>query len=1176
MALTDKSAWQTNHPRDTAPQTQAEPGTGLTERQERMVGSRHPNAWNQGMSQPMPKEDTTPVPKTTPGQQAELGASQAQANAQPRAQPQNDAMRSTVANLSAKMGGLGYTLQKYVNQFLSAASEATGFQTQEVKEYNPDGTLKINVTSTGDTSGVAAEKQQQQAMLQSALNPYTKMVGGQRVAKDFSQLVKDTAENDPQAAQLFQLFATMDQLDKAGTGNSAEARAAREQLQEMDQTGLISGLRQAREDYQRIVGGIGKTGAKWYGDAGDTGYSVMDLANLKADQIGDEVTKALSFSSGLFGGDFEVNLKRTFDTQAAETQGSARKREMLHNELYKSFETWSSDSSSALGAEMAKYKKAFQDIGSEVTKALNASGDGEAARIWAEAIQGGNIADTIYNAISDPNSGLSVEQREKLGQMVQQLSPSNETGWLMSLAKTGKMWVNNTDGTKSQVEPSADQQLAMLTILQDKNMPEDRKQTELQNIIKSIKAGDVNLGTLISDAVTKNALTGNTASALKSIQNSIVSSMLTFAHSYTQDLTRQALGISDEAWDALPEDQRAKLMSDMLANNPNALKDVQTVLKGKQTAQMEEVKQLTDGWDASYKKELDNVTTSINTLKTQKENISNSIINGPQSITSQALSIMTSGQNWDVIKAKLEANPWVQQQLATGKWTQADVTSAMQLYDYSNSYKYLAGQFGGQYAAVIAQKIGIPMSVLNDPKVILGDPKMMASLVSNAQAAFSKLTPDDPTLKDLATMTITGWKASSRQPGGGDVAGNPFALAYLQWEDKLATANKAIDTQLGLGAEYLKKLEKANVTARGVIDQMAGGYQNIFDPDQIIQSALGIGKAQEASGAPLTLDAAKVELGKLGIPTENIKTDASGTAYLDLGGGNGTQRYLPLTPDLLKSIKEVTVRKEFPGPILDASGMTSPAMAPVPDQAAVDQMVAAFTETSTEGVPRKMDRREHQIPWWKEGVFVDPKTPGATPFPDSVEALITAATSATNAAPWKVAGITVYSPKDLVPGLPMKVRALITMSDGSTQQVEIPYKTVVNPETDLKTTVYNVPGTDMWVDEYETASQLTFSKMGGTISAPTAAVLKALMTQAMANQMVEGQTNVNFQGFGPSGDETSLPQDWNPEGGYTQPDTTGAIEGQTNKDYVGFGSSGDETTLPFEGDMPEVLGEDST
>ena len=27
---------------------------------------------------------------------------------------------------------------------------------------------------------------------------------------------------------------------------------------------------------------------------------------------------------------------------------------------------------------------------------------------------------------------------------------------------------------------------------------------------------------------------------------------------------------------------------------------------------------------------------------------------------------------------------------------------------------------------------------------------------------------------------------------------------------------------------------------------------------------------------------------------------------------------------------------------------------------------------------------------------------------------------------------------------------------------------------------------------------------------------------------------------------------------------------------MGFGSSGDETTLPFEGDMPEVLGEDST
>lgn len=469
MGLRAPSGWAANAP---AAKTQE---NGLTPKQQDMAGSMYPGA--NKPSEPKPQEET--VGTSELGQ--ETGAEKRAAPdklAQKKQELENSGIQQAVQQASQKIGGFKYKLQEYVNQFLKEGPSAVGVQTA----WNAQ-TGKYEVIDQKDAlNPVLAEKQAQQAKIKNELSPYMQDTSGGKVPKSFADVIRgmEMGGSDAGTARLLQLSDALDRMKQSGLEGSQEAKALEAQINDLDQFGMMGALRNAKKDYEDIMGG-----AKYYGDTGKQGYSVMDLASLESDKIKNELENASISSSGLFSGDFESDLKRAFDKQSQAAKRSEGVSTAVDQQVKNAFDVMLKDTRSG----MLDARKGIEDKLSGITNQLKAKFEGTPGfEMWGDMLSdSGTFLETILKAANDPNSGLAADERSQLLKYLG--TAGGENGqmymWLDELAKSGSFTV---DG--ETITPTWEQKDYLYRLMNDTNMNPQEKSAAIKDVINKTMVKD--------------------------------------------------------------------------------------------------------------------------------------------------------------------------------------------------------------------------------------------------------------------------------------------------------------------------------------------------------------------------------------------------------------------------------------------------------------------------------------------------------------------------------------------------------------------------------------------------------------------------------------------------------------------------------------------------------------
>lgn len=905
MALTDKSKWRATGfsssgiPEESKPSP--EPVTGLTGHQERMVGARHPA----GGLQPnvvVPKEEkgTTAAERGQIEQQGEKLQKQ-----QERQQAaEQGGFQAKVDELASKIGNFGYTLQAKVQQLLSGAAKTMGVKDESLMKVGPDGKVTISDQVSADPAAIAQQKLQEQGAVRRTLSPYTEQIGGKTVAKSFNQVVKDLMGDDQSASYAVQLLDTIDSLNKSGAGNSVEARAALQQLEALDHSGLISGLFRAKKQYEQYMGIPGSDATvKWYGDEGTKGYTALDLADLQADEITKEVENSLNFSSGLFGGDYESSVRRLFDKESADIAESNRKKEAIRNEMYQGFKNFTDEMGGKFSEAREAYDLAFRQAANKIVEALNANGQTQEAKMWAEAMAGGHMDTLLYKLMNDPDSGMSAEQRKSIRDWigaVGEKSGGQLFSWLNSLAQTGQFTVKDSAGNMVTVEPDAQQKLQILNIMSS-DLPADRKTEELNKIVKSWSVGlgsEQTIGHMVGDALQSALKTGNTDQALETLQKSLVESMKTFAGSFTEDVVREKLGITDEKWNALTKAQRSELIRTTLADPANA-----KLLEGKMQDLYAGAKQQRDMWNTA-------LTTASENIQKRTESLNKEAVfdNKGELTGGRLFDLLTQAKSGipmlqDKIKEQvtglfyqyssqyfsmLSAHPVVQQLVRENKATHVDVVNMSRAYSISQALTRLKAQSPQLYEMLVAKR-GIVQSSYKDAvdrAIQKGDMAWLASTVHTFEKDFLEVLQAgkmDRVFHDFLSKI-----------GKGTVSGafdNALKLRMTAMNNRVRNVEN--------GISEAKRAYYQNTLTMKAINEIRGRIDDsVFDPESILKFSLGVAKQQE-KGAPLAVGVE--ELKKLGIKPEDVQT-INGVPYVKMGDGT----YVPLDEERMTQLLGAT------------------------------------------------------------------------------------------------------------------------------------------------------------------------------------------------------------------------------------------------------------------------------
>ncbi len=682
MGLRSASGWQTQDTR-----SQFGGATELTPKQQDMAGATSPLAFNQ------PNEPTPKEPKeegTTAGQRAQFEAEtkqqeQAKQTPQARQQEQASPISQAVEAAASKLSTLSYTLRGYVNQFLQGGTATVGLgQAKEQYKYDPDsGKYVLSVSDQQqDVEPVLQEKMRQQERLKQGLSPFAQQIGEKLVGKQFGQVLEEQFGQDPQIANMLQMVESLQMLEAQGMGTSPEAKALEAQMREMDQFGMVSSLREAMQSYNKLMG-VSPTGeeTKWYGDQGDTGYSALDLAQLSSDTLRTEIEKAREFSSGLFGGDFEENLKKKFDTESAEGQAAARRKEAMHAELMSGFQDYMDEASEGFQTARDTIDTAFKGAAEAIKAelALDDTPSGIAAMKWFESFQeGGDFTSILYNAMNDPNSGLGVEQRQAIADFIGKAGSGSKEGqlytWIHSLGTTGKLPINirGEDGLeKTQfVEPTTEDKLKINALMENKTMSPEEKTEKMHELIRGIGVdAATNIGTTIDNVMEMVNRTGSLAAGVVALNRGIVESLKTFAQSKTEDFVRQSLRIDDKTWNAMDPAARSSLISRTLTNmTPEQKEQLVGIFHRKQNEEIDRKDTYINQWKSSLNgrlAEIDgdpekgipgvlaNVQQQIDDLGAQKNKIYSTLAGNIQSLLQPDYAL------YNKINQQLGSNGWV-------------------------------------------------------------------------------------------------------------------------------------------------------------------------------------------------------------------------------------------------------------------------------------------------------------------------------------------------------------------------------------------------------------------------------------------------------------------------------------------------------------------------------------
>jgi len=882
MAWDSQSDWQSTPDRGNMP-------GNVTPAQERMLSATSPlagQARNTGAtsrekgSAPTTEAQRREIDTQAAGQQRQQGQQAKQAQ-------QASGAPDVVENVASRLGNFGHLLREKVNQFLTAGATSVGVTDQSQMRFDADGKAILTDDITTSTQPVVQEKRGQQEVLRGLMSPFAREVAGKLYGKQFSDVLQDLASTDPQLAQqlpqLLQMVQILQQKEAQGETNTPETLALMAQLESMDSTGMVSGLKRAMDDYNKMMG-LGRfqdEGLKWYGDAGDVGYSLLDLANLGQEELEDEVQKSLIASSGLFGGDFEENLQRLYDTESEEVRQSNRDRLALQEQFSNAMQIFTEEYGGQFAEAREGLSRVYQDVADKLVNDLANNGDTQLALAWAEAFQSGEDLEVVlFQAMNDPNSGLNAEQKAVIANYIGDVKDKTlgEFGaWMDSLSKRGV--INAVVGKDEQGNPirqdidlSPAQKSEILRTL-NSTLPMDQKEAKIRDIVGETIIGGSTMKSQVESAVRSASQMGDAKASADMFAKSFQESMSTFIRSRTEDTVRMLLDLTPDEWEAMSQEQRTQALREAM-QNPEFVKNLKEKVASKVSAEKETVENQVKEFQGRVETKKQELTNHIEQVTQQIEQVKNMPQVAMQEFATQVKDRFTLSNVLEVAQ-KLKARPEVVKLMVEGKLTEKQLVDVAKAFNYYAAYHDLAGQ-DPKLADLIYGGAAYAASVNPVDLLARGD---VAGLVDLAKET-------DGALDNADQITIQYLTQAMANPRGKGTNLTRRMMEYVRNNDRIlkdlqesaARANQAmtdVDTAATNVAEWAKNIN-----------------QDIFNPDQLIQVALGAGKgAKEAY-----LDEAL----KAGIPPEAIVTDAQGIPYVKMGDGT----YRPFNPASAPGIED--------------------------------------------------------------------------------------------------------------------------------------------------------------------------------------------------------------------------------------------------------------------------------
>jgi len=961
--------------------------SGLTPKQEDMSFARSPLA-SQQQNEVKPKEEKG----TTAGERAQTEQEgrqeqQTQTSQQARQQQQASPVSMAVENVASKLSNFSYTLRGYVNQFLQGGASAVGLgQAKEQYKYDPDSKKYVLSISEqqADIEPVLQEKMRQQEKLKQSLSPFAQQVGEKLVGKQFGQVLEEQFGEDPQISSLLQTVTALQDLEARGLSGSPEAKALEAQIREQDQFGMVSSLREAMQSYNKLMG-VDPAGeeTKWYGDQADTGYSALDIAQLSSDTLRTEIEKAREFSSGLFGGDFEENLKKKYDTESAEGQAAARRKEAVHSELMSGFQSYMDEAAGGFQSARDTIDTAFKGAAEAVKAelALDDSAGGVAAMKWFESFQeGGDFTSILYNAMNDPNSGLGVEQRQAIADYIGKAGSGSKEGqlytWINSLGTTGKIPINiqGEDGfEKTQfVEPSVEDKLQINALMKDKTLSPEEKTEKMHELIRGIGVDTAtSIGSTIDTAMETANRTGSLAAGVVALNRGIVESLKTFAQSKTEDFVRQSLQIDDKTWNALDADAKSSLISRTLTNmTPEQKEQLVSIFHEKQNQEITKKDTYINQWRSSLKgrlAEIDgdpekgipgvlaNVQQQIDDLGAQKNGIYTKFASKVQDVLRRDVS------RFNAIFQQVGNNPWIQANVPGPERAKlAELIEWQEKLSRLNSMDPLlvSRLTGGAYSQIDPVDLAVSGAKSKD-----------FTAMNRLYDAYTKSVNAPGTLDKMPSV-ITDHINNLYSQYKSDPNGiPPGMLTVMNVLGEYENTDGVLRQNLQQVQEARDKITNPETGYLAQVDELSKSADfPSFTPDQILGFSMGVAKGVETGVDWITGDKQPpsikdIDWGKLGGEIEDIITNWAGYGpdaikdaladklgfpadSISLKGGvphiqmsNG--EYIPFSDALITKLSSATTENltpmvaalpgEYAGPDIAARGdMLTGAMAKVP------------------------------------------------------------------------------------------------------------------------------------------------------------------------------------------------------------------------------------------------------
>lgn len=840
--------------------------SGLTKKQDDMSRSFSPLNFQQ-QNQPKEKPETQ-VSAVKVAQETQKQETQKQAA--PKATPADEAFQQKIAAVSQRIGNFSYALQGKVNKFLSASStKGLGVSEGKMKIDPLTGVAKVTGLEAANIDPVVQEKLAQQAGIKETLSPFAKDIAGKLTAKSFEDVLTEQWGNDPQTIAALDLLNQYDAAKNKNASNSEKA-ALQYQLEQADKTGLVSGLVSARNNYERMMGGSGTEGMKFFGDSGDEGYSIYDLVQVPQEKLKSEVENAMTLSSGLFGGDFESSLRNTYDTETAKIQNAKIENLQTNKQLQNAFAGIVDEQGRSFSDRQKEYDTKFNDLGNSIAAELSASGSTNEAKVWMEAVSGGHVEALIKTALSDPKSGLDSTQRNELSSimdmikgpdsMLDQLVANGEVA-IPEIDENGKE-VLNPDGTvKHQtIRPDAHDQLHMLQIIKGPDVDKDGNPIDKNKLLKdytyslSTQQG-LNLGQYFEKLHKAVAEDADLGEEMNKYKTSFIQSMKNYVGSETQSLVRDHLlkaGIISQAeWDKATPEAKENMVADAMEKDPSIGKGLMDTLTGKLKANKDSFqamqKATTEKLKATKKtaeamldgtKDTD-PATGMPTLPNQLEKIDSAMPTLYKGIFNQTADLFSMGykkpgssvseyQNYLKI---LGSHPRVMQitleNIMKPQEAAVFVNNLAKLSFMKDAYSR-AVQVSPEIASFYNQNGGGVIGGLDVPSLLASG---NVAAINDALAAIAKAN-DAWTAKGL-TYIQTEKDAKLKNDDGNSASGDPVVNYYRQ----VKFAKSGIQKQMEDAKKAIENSDK-NIEA---LKTLSDTFSNTFisHPADILKEALG-------------------------------------------------------------------------------------------------------------------------------------------------------------------------------------------------------------------------------------------------------------------------------------------------------------------------------------------------